>query len=204
VFYIDPTLDATIDEAVKQLGSVEDENSFIDKLLSESEETKIFHNANVDDEEEFVGQIEINLDDEIFSESTQFFNISEVLEIPEVEEGSLRPGDVSTEVKKIEEQKFSFNLVIADLQDDISTVEFVRDNSHFKYKCKSCDEWHIESLESAYRSLKIANALLSNLALLTSNHRELSTAIDFIDHDLRLIQHLLKCDYALDDDLEVE
>ena len=122
----------------------------------------------------------------------------------EEDEDDDKIGQVGIEIEQIDETKFNFNLTIADLNKNPTLVQFDRERCVFKYQCGACDSWHYESLESVYRSLKTANALFSNLMVMTRDCKELLAAFDFVDHDLRLLQALLRFDYALEDDEEDE
>jgi len=158
-------------------------------------------------EPEFEPDFEIELDEEPepFGEHSSCISLKEIIGAFDEEDEPIKIGHIGIDVQQIDETKFNFNLTIADLNKNPVLIQFDRENCVFKYQCGSCDTWHHESLESIYRSLKTANALLSNLMVMSKESKELLAAIDFIDHDLRLLQALLRFDYALEDkDMEID
>lgn len=229
-FYIDTELDAVLEEGIKKFDNLnildkldkkgsysykdfkktlddldEDDlddldEDFDDYELTEEEETALFQFIEEDDTFG-IKQIDIELDD-IFPEETSTFNLAEKLKVPDFEDPLFVPGNMIIDVKKLGTDKYAFNLAMADLNDHPKHVNYIREKSLFEYDCGECSNTHYESLDSIYTSLKTANAILSNLIEMTRDSRELSTALEFIDSDLRLLQWLLKLDYALDDELE--
>ena len=197
------TLEASAKSALKDLDDLDNEDldeDFEDYDLTEEEESALF--KFIDEEDSFgIEEIDIDLD-EIFPEETNTFNLAEKLKMPDFEDPLFMPGNMIIDVKKIDKDKYSFNLAMADLNDHPKHVNYIREKSLFEYNCGECSNTHYESLDSIYTSLKTANAILSNLIEMTRDSRELSTALEFIDSDLRLLQWLLKLDYALEDDYE--
>lgn len=213
-FYIDTELDIVLEESMEKLDSMkimekldppysykdflEDDDEDLDTYdLTEEEETALFQ--FIDEDSEFgIEQLEIDIDD-IFPEETTTFNLAEKLKVPDLEDPLFVPGNMVIDVKKIDTDKYAFNLAMADLSDNPKEVNYIREKSLFEYNCGECSNTHYESLDSIYTSLKTANAIFSNLIEMTRDSRELSTALEFIDSDLRLLQWLLKLDYALED-----
>jgi hypothetical protein len=206
VFYVDTELDSVLEDAIEQLEEFDPDfeemtDSIMDKIFNEEdrslteEEEALIH--DIIDEDNFdIEQIDIDFD-EIFPERSSHFNLSE--KIGNFSDDNFSPGNMIIEVKKIDEDRFTFNLTMADLGDSPTKINYMRDKSIFEYECNDCDATHFESLDSIYRSLKTANAILSNLIEMTKDFRELSAALEFIDSDLRLLQWLLRLDYALED-----
>lgn len=202
-FYIDSSLDEFISNTDKQLDAFskktkEDLDKFLkevepfsDEALSESEETKLFEYANDDSVEDFEKEILDDLAEELIE-----FDLKEI-----AKNSNSDAGILDMEVVKLDENRFSFNLIISDLSADPVYVRFNRDKGIFEYKCGDCDRLHYESLHATYKSLRTANALISHLIEISGiKNKELAIALEFIDHDLRLLQTLLKFDYALPDD----
>jgi hypothetical protein len=197
VFYTDETLDKIIND-------IDDMDGFDDETIKEIEIL-----LDDDDDEIEVNDVcyESKLEVEVFknsiSEISRVVNIKEIFseDLSEIKKPSdVIPGFIGIDVTRTGERKFTFNLVTADLMGNPSIIKFDRGKCLFKYKCSTCDQWHYESLDSVFRSLKTATALLSNLIkMIDIDHKEFAIALDFIDHDLRLLQPLLKFDYALDD-----
>ena len=214
-FYIDEHLDAVLEEEAKEEKSFtskdfseildyEDEDLDEDLELTEEEQAALF--KFIDEDEEYgIEQIDLVLD-EIFPEGTTNFNLAEILKIPDdYDKGSLTPGNMIMDVSKSEDDDhFSFNLAIADHGQDPKKINYIREKSLFEYDCGECNVTHLEALDSAYVSLKTAIVLISNIVELSRDRREFSTALEFIGTDLRLLQWLLKLDYALDDFEEEE
>jgi len=218
VFYMDTELDNVLEGAIEQLEEFdpdfEDMTDTImskifgedgvddDRSLTEEEESLI---QEIIDEENFdIEEIDIEFDDidfeDIFPEKCSHFNLSQKIKI--FSDDNFAPGNMIIEVKKIDEDRFTFNLTMADLNESPTSINYMRDKSIFEYECNDCDETHFESLDSVYRSLKTANAILSNLIEMTKDFRELSAALEFIDSDLRLLQWLIRLDYAIPDEPE--
>jgi hypothetical protein len=207
-FYIDSELDGVLESAIPQLEEFDPDfedmtDAVISKIfdsddgLTEEEEALIEDMINEDDFDlEHLEQIDIEFD-EIFPESHSSFNLGE--KIADFGGETFAPGNMIIEVRKIDESKFTFNLTMADLAEDPLDIDYIREKSTFTYGCGQCDEIHYESLDSAYQSLKTATAIISNLVEMTRDFRELSAALEFIDADLRLLQWLLRLDYALTD-----
>lgn len=143
----------------------------------------------------------IEFDEEDIEEKSELLNLSEVIQKPEVctknKDEKFVPGTVVVDVEQVGDHQYSFNLTIADLNEDPLEVRYDREKSQFEYKCGSCDSVHIESLNSVHKSLRTTSALLSNLIAML-NSKELAIALEFIDHDLRLLQILIALDYAID------
>jgi len=182
VFFIDETLDRELS----------------DNHIDEHEETLMFSNM---DDGDMGAEIEIVIDDVAFPENSSIFNIKDILNYNSALSDDLDVGSIEIEIKQVDESKFSLNLAVADLNPTLSDVTFDRETSILKYKCEGgvCDKWHYESLQSVYQSLKTVNALLSNLIIMSQDCKELRAALDFVDRDLRLLQSLLRFDYALED-----
>jgi len=147
---------------------------------------------------------EVEMDEDEIEEKSSLLNLSEVIhdhsENHNEEDEDFSPGTLVVDVKQVGEHQYSFNLIVADLNEDPLEVKFDREKGQFEYKCNECDNVHIETLPSVFRSLKTTTALLSNLIAMIRNPKELGLALEFIDHDLRLLQNLLVFDYALNDD----
>lgn len=213
VFYIDSQLDEVLEETIEKLEQFDPDfedmaESIMEKILKDEkdddEDDDVVHFTSADflddlEEDDDIEQIDIDFED-LFPEKYTEFNLSE--KIKTVDGDAFAPGSMIIEVNRIDDEKFTFNLTMADLGDKPSKVNYMRDKEMFEYQCADCDAIHFESLDSVYRSLKTANALLSNLIEMTKDFRELSTALEFIDADLRLLQWLLRLDYALEDELE--
>jgi len=146
-----------------------------------------------------------DIQEEEIEEQSSLLNLVELLKntedpdsIETLDEDFL-PGTLVVDVKQVGDHQYSFNLTVADLNDDPINVKFKREEGIFEYKCGSCEELHTETIASVFRSLKTTSALLSNLIAMIKNPKELVVALEFIDHDLRLLQSLVAFDYALDD-----
>lgn len=150
----------------------------------------------------------IDVDEEDIEEKTELLNLSEVIKGPEIQtqnkDEKFSPGTVIVEVSQVGDHQYSFNLTVADLNEDPRDVKFNREKSQFEYKCNSCESIHIEPLSSVFKSLKTTSALLSNLVAMIPDPKELAIALEFIDHDLRLLQSLVSFDYALEDEDEAK
>jgi len=211
-FYIDTNLDAVLKDTLDELEGLDENTSYSYKDFEEdledieeddtSELTEEEHAALfkfIDDNDFGIENLDIELD-EPFPERTSSFNLAEILKkTPDFEDPLFAPGNIIIDVRKIDEDKYSFNLAMADLCSHPKKVNYIREKSLFEYECGDCDATHYESLDSIYTSLRTANAILSNLIEMTRDSRELSTALEFVDSDLRLLQWLLRFDYALED-----
>jgi hypothetical protein len=224
-FYIDKNLDAVLEDTLEKLDKLEiDEEpkslSYKDfsEVLDEDDEDEDFNSEDYDltEEEESalfkfvedddifgIEKIDIELD-EIFPEKTTTFNLAEKLKMPDTDDPLFVPGNMIIDVHKLDTDKYAFNLAMADLNEHPKHVNYIREKSLFEYNCGECSNTHFETLDSIYTSLKTANAILSNLIEMSRDSRELSTALEFIDSDLRLLQWLLKLDYALEDEHDHE
>jgi thiol-disulfide isomerase/thioredoxin len=146
-----------------------------------------------------------NIDEDDIEEQSSLLNLVELLQDVELPEKisdkseDFTPGTLAVDVKQVGEHQYSFNLTVADLNEDPVDVKFNREKGVFEYKCDSCDDIHTETISSVFRSLKTTNALLSNLIAVFKDSKELAVALEFIDHDLRLLQSLIAFDYALND-----
>lgn len=194
VFYIDTEFEEVMEELAE-------EDCEMHPHKMEIQETEMFSSI-LEPDFEIPDTFEVEIDEEPFIESNLCFSLKEVISSFEEDEDDINVGQVGIEIEQIDETKFNFNLTIADLNKNPTLVQFDRERCVFKYQCGSCDSWHYETLESIYRSLKTANALFSNLMVMTKGCKELLAAFDFVDHDLRLLQALLRFDYALEDDEE--
>lgn len=213
-FYIDTNLDAVLEDTLDELDELDENTSYShkdfeedleeeDDELTEDEHAALFKFIN-DNESFGIEELDIELD-EIFPERTTSFNLAEILkntDFEDPEDSVFAPGNIIIDVKKIDDDKYSFNLAMADLNSHPKKVNYIREKSLFEYECGDCDATHFESLASIYTSLRTANAILSNLIEMTRDSRELSTALEFVDSDLRLLQWLLRFDYALENDDE--
>ena len=179
VFYIDEEFEEAMEELTDELDEMGP--PLFDMLEPDFEEDE-------DDEE----------DEFIFGEKTKCFSLKEAFESFD-DQDNPRIGKVGVEIEKYDNAKFNFNFILTDINKNPSLVQFDREECVFKYKCGSCDAWHLESLDAVYKSLKTANALLSNLMVMAGDCKELFAGFDFVDHDLRLLQALLRFDYAMDD-----
>ena len=204
VFYIDSVLDEVLDDTLEKLAEFDpDFEKMADNIL---DTIFIDEDEELEDDEE-IKQIDIDFADiddehEEFPDGHTHFNLSE--KISDFGDDSFAPGDMVIDVKKIGDNQYTFNLTMADLGESPTNVNYMRDKEIFEFECGECDATHFESLDSVYRSLKTANAVFSNLVEMTKDFRELSAALEFIDSDLRLLQWLIKFDYALEDDLPEE
>lgn len=136
-------------------------------------------------------------DDEPFREQSSQFNLTDILEVPD--QASSVVGSIGIDVTKFDEDKYSFDLTIQDLGLQPQNVHFDRPTGEIKFKCSSCEEWHLEPLQNVFNSLITATALISNFVEMSQATREFSAALELIEHDLRLLQELVKFDYALED-----
>jgi len=112
-------------------------------------------------------------------------------------EASENQGAINLEVTQIGEGHYLFSLNIQDLGDDPKAIAFSRKTGEFHYDCGDCDTTHVQNIESAYRSLVTASALLSNFVYMIKGSKEFGLAITAIDEDLRLLQHLIAFDYGV-------
>lgn len=168
----------------------------LDKFIEKSEKDLEEFSSTTKDSLTLIKEVNFD-EDEIFTEQHREVQLKDIFVDSEEEDDIV--GVVDIEVNKIDDDRFAFNLAMADLSDYPSEVDFDREKSMFKYKCKSCDDWHYESLNSIYNSLRTTNALLSNLIVMCGEkYKEFGIALDLIDYDLRLLQILLETDYALD------
>lgn len=148
----------------------------------------------------------VNLDEDEIEEKSSLVNLGQILREADAPvlikdaDDEFTPGTIVVDVQQLGDHQYSFNLTVADLNDDPIDVKFNREKAQFEYKCGSCEETHVESIASVFRSLKTTGALLSNLVAMIKKPKELAVALDFIDHDLRLLQSLVAFDYALSDD----
>ena len=176
-FYIDPELDTILDETIDSISEALYEELGIPSEVTSNPE-------------------------EIFKEQSSHLHLSDLLERHDDDDDddeNRLVGSIEIDIKKIGEDKFSFDLSIPDLGMQPQNVQFDRESSDVKFKCSSCDEWHQEPLQSVYNSLITATALMSNIVEMTQGTKEFSTALEMIEHDLRLLQELIKFDYALED-----
>jgi len=201
-FYVDSELEEEMKDIAEEL---EAEFEF---EADESDEEIHPHKAEIEETELFAGILEPDFEiPKIFEmeikgkleDKDTYFSLKDVIAAFK-EDDDLKAGQIGVEIKNVDGVKFDFNLSIADLNRNPTHVQFDREECVFKYQCGSCDSWHFESLASVYKSLKTANALFSNLMVMTKSCKEVLVAFDFVDHDLRLLQSLLRFDYALDDD----
>jgi hypothetical protein len=224
IFYVDAELDAELEKSREKLKSFsasdffDDDDSYEDydnydesysyededELEDLTEEEREAIQALIENEDFDIAQIDIIIDDDPPTEKAQKFNLGKHLVEEVSPEPSFTPGDMIIEFEQIDESRYSFNLIIADLNEQFPKVNYIREKSLFEYDCGDCDTKHLQTLDSCFRSLKSANAILSHLIAMTQESKELSTALEFIDTDLRLLQWLLKCDYALNDGEEDE
>jgi len=178
-------LDEDLDEAISDLDVTSDEMPIIQELLNQAPHPTI------------------DISEDEIEEKSSLVNLSQILSVSGPtsfdEDEEFAPGTLVVDVRQVGEHEYSFNLTVADLNDDPTDVKFNREKAQFEYKCGGCEELHIESISSVYRSLKTTTALLSNLMAMIKKPKELAIAIEFIDHDLRLLQNLVAFDYALDD-----
>lgn len=191
VFYIDTEFEEVMEE-------LHDESCEMHPHKMEIQETEMFSSI-LEPDFEIPEVFEVEINEDPFTEKDTCFSLKEVFSSFEEDE-DIKVGQVGIEIEQIDETKFNFNLTIADLNKNPTLVQFDRERCVFKYQCGACDSWHYETLESVYRSLKTANALFSNLMVMAKDCKELLAAFDFVDHDLRLLQALLRFDYALEDE----
>lgn len=112
--------------------------------------------------------------------------------------GTVDSGSINLEVTQVGEGHYIFKLDVKDLGKDPSSVAFSRKTGEFHYNCGSCNDTHIQDIESVYGSLVTASALLSNFVYMIKGSKEFGMAITAIDEDLRLLQHLIAFDYGVD------
>lgn len=187
-----------------------------DELLSTNETPTFYIDAELDEVLDKLDKADLildketqfniaNIEEDEIEEQSSLLNLVELLkdvEVPEKtedEDDDFSPGTLVVDVKQVGEHQYSFNLTVADLNNDPVEVKFNREKGIFEYKCGTCDDTHTETIASVFRSLKTTNALLSNLIAMIQDPKELAVALEFIDHDLRLLQHLVAFDYALSD-----
>jgi hypothetical protein len=109
-------------------------------------------------------------------------------------------GTVQVGVEPIDDERAYFHIIVPDVGPEFRQISFDREKCRFKYKCEGCPKWHYVTLESVYRSSRTASALISNVIGLTQHEQDVSTALEAVDRDLRLLQNLIREDYAISDD----
>jgi len=103
---------------------------------------------------------------------------------------------INIDTESLEEDKWSFNIGIADIGYIVKEIDFDRAKCSFTFLCDACEDLHKSNLKSVYTSLSTGIALLSNIIAYSSN-REFIIAFDYINRDLRLLKTLLELDYAV-------
>lgn len=193
-FYIDTELDAVLEEERLEFG--EDSYLDYDGEISEEHETARGFGTNYLDEFEPDFETDVDFGGEPRSD---VFKLHELLHPDDEDDEDSALGMIEIAVTHIDEDKFAFHIVIPDIGPRYRHITFDREKSYFKYKAEGNSEWQYETLESVYRSTRTASALLSNIVGLTQDTKELSAALEFVDRDLRLLQSLIREDYAIDD-----
>lgn len=178
-FYIDPELDSVLEENLETASEL-----LMRELGPPSDPT-----PDADEAEE---------EDAPFKEQSTHLHLSDLLEPPGEQQDHI-VGSIEIDIKKVDEDKFAFDLTVPDLGLQPKNVQFERNTGEIKFKCMSCDEWHHEPLQAIFNSLITATALLSNFVEMSQGTKEFSTALEMIEHDMRLLQELIKFDYALED-----
>jgi len=132
-------------------------------------------------------------------EETLTYNLAEVLD-PNIElEGDLLPGHMVLQILPHEGDTHKYNLVMLDFYSDPAEFNLDRERMVFCYKEKDDDEWHEKPIKDVFHSLKIANALLSNIVIMVRDEPFLFETLGSLDQDLRFLQQWLAFDYALDE-----
>lgn len=202
-FYIDTELDAVLEEERLEFGedSYYDDyegDSYDDDEISEEQRTARMFGTDYSDDLDPDFESEVDFGEELSAKSSTF-KLHELLSQDEDEDEDSILGTIEIAVTHIDEDRFAFHIVIPDIGPKYRHISFDREKSYFKYKMEGSSEWQYETLESVYRSTRTASALLSNIVGLTQDSKELSAALEFVDRDLRLLQNLIREDYAIED-----
>lgn len=209
VFYVDSELDIALKESV--------ENIDFSKLIEVIPQGDISGDEIKEKEEpaDYVETVSLikefqdnysNRESDLFEGSaTTYINLAKVFK-----DFTLNPDHdpdlhvAVARIKKFTSEQYAFDFNIQDIGEDPVQIKFDRAKGMFGYKCANCDYWHLETLLSCYKSLKITIAIISHLIAMCGDQKELGIVLDAIDGDLRLIQHLLQFDYALEDETASE
>jgi len=199
VFYTDKELDEIVDSGVK---TVED-------LLSSEEKLKLLDEAPGSDDDDILPEgvtidedgvvhIDFNLPETLHKDSE---DVKVNYSINDFAHESNGEPFMSLHTKKISEDQFELSFSVKETRFDSPMISFDRNNNIFKYKCVDCDDWHEVELVQIFRNLRQAAAFMANIADGSMHlNKYLTTALGTISDDLRLLQYLIKFDYAIETD----
>jgi len=178
-FYIDKQLDAVLEETAQNI-----ENSMLEFNAPKSLTV---------DFPEFP---------DVKEETVLTFNLVEVLNADLELDNDVKPGHMILKVMSADEESRRFNLIMIDFYSDPSEFKLDRERMVFCYRDKDSEVWNEKPISEVFRSLKIVNALLSNIVLMASENPYLFEALGSLDQDLRFLQQWLAFDYAIDENEE--